>query len=93
MDIFDIAQLHLILTILAVMLWMTGVLIIAFEFFREYRGTFYDSGSHETEKYVQWKKRRSAQYKKGTIIMIVGFSLHALLIVIPYILGAFFAAL
>ena len=86
----DIAIYYTILTILAVMVWMTGVLIIVYEFFREYRGTLYDSGSHETEKYVQWKKRRSAQYKKGIIIMIIGFSLHALLIGIPYILKAFF---
>ena len=81
----DIAIYYTILTILAVMVWMTGVSIIVYEFFREYRGARYDSASHETEKYVQWKKRRSAQYKKGIYIMIIGFSLHALLLGIPYL--------
>lgn len=88
-----IAVYYTILTILAVMVWMTGVSIIVYEFFREFRGARYDSAALETDTFMQWKKRRSAQYKKGIYIMIIGFSLHALLFIIPYIVKAYFTAL
>ena len=62
MDLSGIVVFYTILIILAVVTWMTGVSIIVYEFLREYRGTHYDSASHETEKFVHWKKSRNARF-------------------------------
>ncbi|MFC1608390.1 hypothetical protein ACFL47_10525, partial [Candidatus Latescibacterota bacterium] len=79
MDISLPIMLVQIVNFIMIILWMTGLILIVIEFFREFRGKKYDADAQETEKFLAWKGKRYHRIKRGLIILISGMSIQVVL--------------
>lgn len=71
-----------------VLAWVTGMLIVMYQFFREYRGKQYDAGNCETDLFKQWKVRRNILIRRGIRIFFAGISCQVMLILVQYLMHA-----
>ncbi len=71
-----------------VLAWVTGMLIVVYQFFREYRGKQYDAGNCETDLFKLCKVRRNILIRRGIRIFIAGISFQVILIVVQYLINA-----
>jgi len=74
MDFYLIPLLVQIVNLALVIFWITGLILIVIEFFREFRGREYDTDSQETEKFRAWKGKRYRRVRRGIIIMVSGIT-------------------
>ena len=77
-----------IVSLVFVLAWVTGVLIVVFQFFREYRGKKYNAGNCETDLFKLWKVRRNILIRRGIRIFIAGISCQVMLILVQYLIHA-----
>jgi len=71
-----------------VITWVAGVLLVMYQFFREYRGKKYNAGNCEMDLFTQWKVRRNILIRRGIRIFIAGISFQVMLILVQYLIHA-----
>ena len=90
METYVILQL---LDILLVIFWMTGGILVAREFFRDYGGVKYEVGHagaftgdanpdievHDTEGYRTWQMKREQRIYRGLAIFLAGIAIQVIL--------------
>lgn len=76
MKTFFITFLFQIAIMICVLIWVTGALILTYQFFREFRGKKYSDNSEESSLFTKWKTDRALAMKKGLLIFIAGITFH-----------------
>ena len=86
MKIYSVQLAFQIFNFIVILTWMTGAIIIVYQFFREYRGKQYDEQGNVSEKFERWKTERYTRINKGIRIFTTGIVLQVLLLIVNYIL-------
>ena len=82
-----------IATILSILLWVCGCLLVVYEFFRDFHGKQYESTFEETEKFSAWKSLRNKRILTGVRLFAVGLILHILFYIIKILIIVYFPLL
>lgn len=73
-----------IVSFVFILAWVTGALIVVYQFFREYKGKKYNAGNSETDRFKKWKIGRNSIIRRGLRIFIAGISFQIILIIVQY---------
>ena len=90
---FNIPLALQIANIFSILLWLCGVLLVVYEFFREFHGKKYESTSEVTEKFSAWNSIRNKRIKTGFRLFVVGIILHILFYTIKILIIVYFPLL